>query len=82
MSALTDKDKAIGAWAMMLRHEQDENKKLRAELAAAQRTIEAQAAELNNVRNLIDRQLNIGYISFSDRVGDMRRWLDTHPEAR
>jgi len=51
-------------------------------LAAAQRTIEAQAAELNNVRNLIDRQLNIGYISFSDRVDDMRRWLDTHPEAR
>ena len=53
-----------------------------AKLASAQRTIEAQAAELNNVRNLIDRQLNIGYISFSDRVDDMRRWLDTHPEAR
>ena len=53
-----------------------------AKLAAAQRTIEAQAAELNNVRNLIDRQLNIGYISFSDRVDDMRLCLDTHPEAR
>ena len=53
-----------------------------AKLAAAQRTIEAQAAELNNVRNLIDRQLNAGYISFTDRVDDMRRWLDTHPEVR
>jgi len=45
-------------------------------------TIKVQAEEMKNVRDLIDRQLNAGYISFTDRVDDMRRWLDTHPEAR
>ena len=45
-------------------------------------TIEEQAEEMKNVRDLIDRQLNAGYISFTDRVEDMRRWLDTHPEVR
>ena len=45
-------------------------------------TIKVQAEEMKNVRDLIDRQLNAGYISFTDRVDDMRRWLDTHPEVR
>ena len=45
-------------------------------------TIKVQAEEMKNVRDLIDRQLNAGHISFTDRVDDMRRWLDTHPEVR
>ena len=45
-------------------------------------TIKVQAEEMKNVRDLIDRHLNAGYISFTDRVDDMRRWLDTRPEVR